>query len=302
MGVGKKDITFISEGVNCSGWLYVPEGDEPSKKPAIVMAHGFNAVKEMHLTNFAEKFAEAGFVVLVFDYRFIGESEGEPRQHVIPAEQHKDYRNAISWISTQDQVDGNRIGIWGGGYSGAHVLHLAAIDTRVKAVVAQTPVVDGRKSAQRLMRSDVFQGFVQNLRDYRLGRYMGIEPQYVPVVAPEGEVCALPIPDAFEWFTETGNTIAPNWENRVTLDSMEALLEYSPSSTIERISPTPLLMMVAENDLLAPADLAIEAFQKAHEPKKLVVLSGGHDSGYTEPGLSQFLPSQVEWFREHLME
>lgn len=302
MGIAKEDVTFASEGVNCSGWLYVPEEGEESKKPAIVMAHGFNAVKEMHLANFAEKFAEAGFIVLVFDYRFIGESEGEPRQHVIPAEQHKDYRNAISWISAHDQVDGNRIGIWGGGYSGAHVLHLAAIDTRVKAVVAQTPVVDGRKSAQRLMRSDVFQGFVRNLSDYRLGRYMGIEVQYVPVVAPEGEVCALPIPDAFEWFTETANTIAPNWENRVTLESMEALLEYSPSSTIERISPTPLLMMVAENDLLAPADLAIDAFHKAHEPKKLVVLSGGHYSGYTEPGLSQFLPPQVEWFRKHLLD
>ncbi|MGK7379187.1 alpha/beta hydrolase [Planococcus sp. 1R117A] len=300
MKVIKNDVTFVSEGLNCKGWLYVPEGGELSKKPAIVMAHGFNAVKEMHLKNFAEKFAEAGFAVLVFDYRFIGESEGEPRQHVIPAEQHKDYRNAISWISTHDQVDENRIGIWGAGYSGAHVLHLAAIDPRVKVVVAQAPVVNGWKSAQRLMRNDIFHGFVQNLSAYRLARYMGAEHQYVPVVAPEGEVSALPIPEAFDWFTETGNTIAPNWENRITLETMEALLEYSPSSTIERISPTPLLMLVAENDMLATADLTIEAFQKAHEPKKLVVLPGGHYSAYVDPGLSDFLPPQIEWFKEHL--
>jgi hypothetical protein len=61
-------------------------------------------------------------------------------------------------------------------------------------------------------------------------------------------------------------------------------------------------MMVAENDLLAPADLSIDAFHKAHEPKKLVVLSGGHYSGYTEPGLSRFLPPQVEWFKKHLLD
>ncbi|MCP2035531.1 fermentation-respiration switch protein FrsA (DUF1100 family) [Planomicrobium sp. HSC-17F08] len=301
MNVAKQDVTFTSEGLNCKGWLYLPEGEESGKKPAIVMAHGFNAVKEMHLKSFAEKFAGEGFVVLVFDYRFIGESEGEPRQHVIPAEHHKDYRNAISWISNHNQVDANRIGIWGTGYSGAHVLHLAAIDSRVKAVVAQAPVVNGLKSARRLMRNDVFQGFVQNLSAYRLARYMGAAHQYVPVVAPEGEVSALPIPDAFQWFTETGNTVAPNWENRVTLESMEALLEYSPDSTIERISPTPLLMLVAESDQLATADLSIEAFHKAHEPKKLMIFPGGHYSAYTEPGLSVFLPPQVEWFKEHLL-
>ena len=77
------------------------------------MAHGFSAVKEMYLSNFAEKFAEAGFVVLVFDYRFLGEGEGVPRQHVLPAEQHKDYRNAITWISQHPEVDEQRIGIWG---------------------------------------------------------------------------------------------------------------------------------------------------------------------------------------------
>lgn len=302
MNYSKEDLSFVSEGVDCKGWLYVPEGDGQSEKPAIVMAHGFGAVKEMQLKNFAEAFAEAGFVVMVFDYRFIGESEGEPRQHVIPLEQHKDYRNAISWISAHSQVDNNRIGLWGNSYSGGHVLQLAAIDPRVKAVVSQTPVVNGLKSAQRLMRSDIFQGFAQSLSDYRLTRYMGGDIQHVPIVAPEGQPSALPIPEAFEWFTETANTMAPTWENSVTLESVEALLEYRPSSTIEFISPTPLLMLVGEKDQLAPADLAIEAFQKAYEPKKLVILPGGHFSSYTEPGLSQFLAPQVEWFKKYLME
>ncbi len=114
----RQDVTFPSEGLNCAGWLYLPddlEGDE--KRPAIVMAHGFSAVNENYLANFAEKFEEAGFVVLVFDYRFFGDSEGEPRGHLIPAEQHKDYKNAITWISQRSEVDPDRIGIWGSSYS-----------------------------------------------------------------------------------------------------------------------------------------------------------------------------------------
>src|SRR5229473_8269692 len=81
----RHDVTFLSEGLNCAGWLYLPDdmkGDE--RRPAIVMAHGFSAVKEMYLDAFAERFVAAGFVTLVFDYRYQGASEGEPRDGSFP--------------------------------------------------------------------------------------------------------------------------------------------------------------------------------------------------------------------------
>lgn len=302
MSFNRENISFVSEGLNCKGWLYTPGHSDKQKKPAIVMAHGFSAVKEMHLPNFAERFAEEGFIVLVFDYRFTGESEGEPRQNIIPSEQHKDYKNAISWISSHPEVNSDRIGIWGSSYSGAHVLHLAATDPRVKAVVSQVPLVNGWKNAQRLMRPDVFDNFVKSLGEYRTARYNGAEIQHIPVIAPEGEPSALPTPDSYEWFKTTGETIAPNWKNEVTLETMEAFLEYDPAGLIELISPTPLLMIVAENDVLTPTDLAIEAYQKAMEPKELVILPGGHFGAYTEPGLSYSAPAAVNWFRKYLVE
>ncbi|WP_042462168.1 alpha/beta hydrolase [Neobacillus dielmonensis] len=298
----RSDVTFKSEGLNCKGWLYLPEGETGQKKPAIVMAHGFSAVKEMHLPNFAERFADAGFVVLVFDYRFTGEGEGEPRQHVIPEEQHKDYRNAITWISQHPEVDEERIGIWGSSYSGGHVLHLAAVDRRVKAVVAQVPLVHGFKNAQRLMRPDVLNNFIKDLNEYRRARYNGGEVQHVAVVAPEGQPSALPTPDSYEWFISTGGTIAPNWRNEVTLETMEAFLAYNPAGLIELISPTPLLMVVAENDELTPTDLAVEAFQRAREPKQLKIIPGGHFDAYTNPGLSHSAPAALNWFKKHLLE
>jgi len=299
----KRDVTFPSQGLNCAGWLYVPDDlEDDEQRPAIVMAHGFSAVKEMYLSNFAEKFEEAGFVVLVFDYRYFGDSEGEPRGRLIPVEQHEDYKNAITWVSQRPEVDPDRVGIWGSSYSGGHVLHLASFDKRIKAAVAQVPLVNGWGNAQRLMRPDVFDEFLGAVTQDRTARYTEGEGGSVPVVAPEGEPSALPTPESYEWFTHTGETIAPNWRNEVSLESMEAFLEYDPAGNIHLISPTPLLMVVAEKDTLTPTDMAIAAYERALEPKKLVIMEGGkHFDAYTEPGLSQAAPPAVEWFERYLM-
>jgi len=73
----RKDITFNSKGLKCGGWLYAPDDiDTNQKVPTIIMAHGFSAVKEQALPGYAERFAEAGFVTLLFDYRFFGSSDG----------------------------------------------------------------------------------------------------------------------------------------------------------------------------------------------------------------------------------
>ena len=300
----RREVTFASEGLNCAGWLYVPDDlQDGEKRPAIVMAHGFSAVKENYLSNFAEKFEEAGFVVLVFDYRYFGDSEGEPRGHLIPAEQHKDYKNAITWISQRTEVDPDRIGIWGSSYSGGHVLHLAAFDKRIKSAVAQVPLVNGWGNAQRLMRPDVFEEFLGLLAHDRAQRYAGEESAKIPVVAPEGEPSALPTPESYEWFTHAGETVAPNWRNEVSLESMEAFLEYDPAGSIHLVSPTPLLIVVAEKDTLTPRNMAITAYERALEPKKLVILEGSkHFDAHTEPGLSQAAPPAVEWFTHHLLE
>ncbi len=297
-----ENVTFSSEGKSCAGWLYVPDDLDGGRRPAVVMAHGFSAVKEMYLSNFAEKFVEAGFVVLVFDYRYFGDSEGEPRGRLIPSEQHEDYRNAISWVSQRPEVDPDRIGVWGSSYSGGHVLHLGAFDKRIKAAVAQVPLVDGWANAQRLMRPDAFAGFIDAVSQDRVERYTEGSGAGVPVVAPEGEPSALPTPESYEWFTETAGTIAPNWRNQVSLESMEAFLEYNPAANIHRVSPTPLLMIVAGNDTLTPTDLAVAAYERALEPKSLVIMEGGkHFDAYTEPGLSQSAPPAVAWFERHLM-
>ena len=208
----------------------------------------------------------------------------------------------LGGLSLRAEVDPDHIGIWGSSYSGGHVLHLASFDQRIKAAVAQVPLVNGWGNAQRLMRPDVFDEFLVALAHDRAQRYAGEESAKVPVVAPEGEPSTLPTPESYEWFTQLGEAAAPNWRNEVSLESMEAFLEYDPAGNIHLISPTPLLMVVAEKDTLTPTDMAIAAYERALEPKKLVILEGGkHFDAYTEPGLSQSAPPAVEWFERHLM-
>ena len=138
----RTDVEFDAAGTTLRGWLYVPDG-ATGPVPTIVMSHGFSAVKEMYLDSFAEVFHGAGLNVLVFDNRNFGASDGEPRLEIDPWAQIRDYRHAITYAGTVPEVDAARIGIWGSSYSGGHVLVVAAIDRRVKAVVSQVPLVSG---------------------------------------------------------------------------------------------------------------------------------------------------------------
>lgn len=298
--MARRDIEFDAEGVVLRGWFYGAEGAS-GRAPTVVMAHGFSAVKEMYLDSYAEVFAAAGINALVFDNRNFGASDGEPRQEIDPWAQVRDYRHAITYASTLDEVDPTRIGIWGSSYSGGHVLVVAAIDRRVKAVVSQVPLVSGSGNIRDLVRADFRAGYREMFDADRAARFAGDPPAMVPVVDEDPLApSALPTPDSWTWFTETAKLRAPSWRNEVTLRTVEMLGEYEPGSYLPRISPTPLLMIVAQGDHLAQAPLAIDAYETAREPKRLVILPGGHFDAYVDEGFALASTPARDWFVEHL--
>lgn len=296
----RKDIEFKTEdGVTLRGWHYLPD-NASGPVPTIVMAHGFSAVKEMYLDRFAEAFAAAGFAAIVFDNRNFGASDGEPRYEIDPWQQVRDYRDAITWAETLDETDATRIGIWGSSYSGGHVMVVGALDRRVKCVVAQVPLASGHRNARRLIRSDVLAGVQAMFDDDRRARMKGEKPAMIPVVAEDPAApSALPTPDSWTWFTETGKARAPSWHNEVTLRSVEMFTEYEPISYAKYVSPTPMMIVVALGDVLTVSDLALEAYEEALAPKRLVTLSGGHFNAYTGDFEASSGPA-VEWFKQHL--
>jgi len=296
----RRDIAFNAEGTTVRGWLYLPDGAR-GPVPCVVMAHGFSAVKEMYLDRYAEVFAAAGLAALVYDNRNFGASDGEPRQEIDPWVQVRDYRHAITFVRTLPEIDRERIGVWGSSYSGGHVIVVGAIDRRGKCGVSQVPLVSGYRNILRLVRADLLAGLRAQLDADREARFAGKPPTMIPVVSedPTGPA-ALPTPDSWRWFTETARTRAPAWRNEVTLRTVEMLMEYEPGTYIERVSPTPLLMIIAAGDHLAVADEAFAAYHRALEPKQLVILNGGHFEAYVED-FERASGAARDWFVQHLV-
>jgi dienelactone hydrolase len=296
----RRDIEFNAEGTILRGWLYLPERAK-SRVPAVVMAHGFSAVKEMYLDRFAEVFCDAGIAALVYDNRNFGASDGEPRQEIDPWQQVSDYRHAITWVGSRAEIDPSRIGIWGSSYSGGHVLTVGAIDRRVKCVVSQVPLASGSRNLKRLIRADLMAEVRKQFDADREARFKGAAPLMMPVVAEDPMApAALPTADSWKWFTETGRTRASAWRNEVTLRTVEMLGEYEPGDYIARISPTPLLMLIAAGDHLAIAEEAFIAFNHALEPKRILVLKGGHFDAYVDD-FERASSAARDWLVEHLL-
>jgi hypothetical protein len=298
-------VEFDADGTTLRGWLYRPRG-RAAAAPAVVMAHGYNCIKELYLDRYAAAVADAGHVVLAYDHRNFGESDGEPRQELDPWMQVRDYRNAITFVQTLDGVDPERIGIWGTSYAGGHVLVVAAVDRRVRCVVAQVPTISGWQSTLRRIAPQALLGQRDAWDADRLERYKGNPPKMVPMVVDPatGGAASHASADAWDFFTgksapEEDKWRFKKWRNEITLRSLEMYSDYEPGAFIERIAPTPLLMVLGDADVVCPIDLALAAFNRAGEPKRLELYPGGHFSAYTDQ-FDRAAKAATDWFTQHL--
>lgn len=295
----RRDVAFDADGTTLRGWLYVPDrGATPF--PVVVMAHGFSALKEMGLDDYAEVFCTAGLAVLVYDHRNLGASDGTPRNEIDPIAQLRDYGHAVTFAITQPELDARRIGLWGTSYSGGIVLIAAAIDRRVTCVVSQVPYLSGYENATRTTTPERLAEIERLLQDERLSLAAGRAPTMVPVCTDDP---ALP-QDApgrmsHRYFRHFADARGLDWPNLVTLRSLELRLQYEALPYLPRIAPTPLLMIVAETDRITPTDIALRAFAAAGEPKKLVTIPGDHYRPYVE-AFDQSSAAARDWFVEHL--
>ena len=276
----QKKVGFSGHGgTELAGIFYLPEGEGPF--PGLVMTHGFSAVKEMCLREFAEVFCEAGFAVLLYDHRNLGESAGEPRQEIDPWAQIRDYRYALSWMGERPEVDADRLGVWGSSFSGGAVLILAAVDRRVKAVVANVPLsaFPGVDYSDPLASFESIREVVLDEGDEGLASRAVAEPRPLRVVddGGEGPPAFLGQEESKRWFLRVGERPGSTWRNEVTVvNAFDCEPKFDPGFCMPYIAPTPLLMVVADGDNLTPASTAEEAFVRAGEPKTWVVVEGDH--------------------------
>jgi fermentation-respiration switch protein FrsA (DUF1100 family) len=303
----REDVEFLSEGTTVRGWLYRPDSDTAGDVPAVVLAGGWCYVRELVMPYYAEAFAEAGIAALVFDYRNLGVSDGEPRQHLDPTAQIRDYQNALSFLERTDGIDADRLGAWGISYSGGHVLIIAATDPRVKAIVSQIPVVDGYRNMRRIHGTMGWRRLWKSILEDRQLRYDDPSKRlYLPHATeePDNELSAWPFPETKTTFAQLQATEAPLYQNLSTMESVDLLLDYDVNYFVDRIYDTPSLMIVAEGDDLTLWDLEIESFNAipTHKKELVVLPHTSHMTLYSDRDkLAAAAEHATTWFVRHLL-
>ncbi len=289
----KIDIQFTSRGLLCRGWFY-NGGD--GKRPCVVMAHGFGGVKEMRLDAYAERFAAAGYHVLVFDYRHFGASDGEPRQILSIRRQHQDWRAAIAFARTLPGVDTERLILWGTSFSGGHVAALASRDGGFAAVISQVPHLDGIATALAAGLRHTLRLSLAAFRDV-IRMLFRQEPYYVNIVAAPGETGAMTAPGALEGVMKL---IPPGFDFGTTVAAriFLSIAFYSPGKRARKIA-CPWLVQAALRDLTTPVKPAVRAVKKAPRGE-FISYDLDHFDVYVPPHFERTVSDQLDFLKRNV--
>jgi len=287
----REDLRIPSHGDQLAAYLYRPDAEGPV--PCVVMAHGFSATRDDGLPAYAEAFQQAGFAVVLFDYRHFGASTGEPRQLLDISRQQDDYRAVIDWARHADGIDPDRIALWGSSFSGGHVIAVAAADPRIAAVVSQAPFTDSVAAIRAMPVRNAARAGVAAVRD-QLGALLGRPPRYLPAVGEPGTFAAMTAPEATPGFEAI---VGPEslWRNEVAARVVLQLSRYRPVRLASRLT-MPVLFCVCDADATTPPGPSLEAARRAPRGE-LHRYPYGHFAIYTDP---QVKVDQVEFLRRVL--
>jgi len=287
----------LSDGTVLQGDLYLPE-EHTRSAPTVVMSHGFSATRGMGLPWFGSAFADAGYVVYLYDHRGLGGSSGEPRGVVDPWIQTHDMWEVIDQIRGLPEVQPDRVAVWGSSFSGGEAIVLGALHPDIKAVIANAPfaglgdlLTNPSQAEQRFVAMRV--AFDNDSLD--LGRN---EIGPMPVVLDGGlDTAFLPQPESSEWFLTHGPS--NGWQNSVTM-AITTTPPFDPGACSPELNGTALLMVIATDDDVAPTNVALDTYERASGPKRKALIEGHHFSAYVEPGRNDAFDAMVDFLDEFL--
>lgn len=300
-GVTTREVTYYSDGVGCYARLFFPKGFSASgKTPGIVLGQGW-AGTHFSIEKYGARFAERGLVAMVIDYRGWGSSDSfiaqahptvttaDPsgarddkrftntktdvvlkRTRLIPMKQVEDYRNAISYLQGEPGVDPDRIGIWGSSFAGGNVIVVAALDSRVKAIVGQVPAISGKDSpiGPVPLRGKALEDAIKRAREGQGSEF------------------------------ETGFST----RRMVDTETNQMVAEFRPFQSLKAVGDRPVLLIPAEKDeLINNRTNAYAAMEVLTGPKKLIEVPGiTHFEMYINEAFEISSNAAANWFRTYL--
>jgi pimeloyl-ACP methyl ester carboxylesterase len=290
--VPRRAVAFFSGATRLAGDLVLPEGRDAGRRPGVLLCCGYTGTKDRSTVAMAEVLANAGFACLCFDYKGWGLSEGPPLR-LAPYSRLEDTLAAVGFLSLQPEVDPERIGLYGIAYGGSVGVAAAAIDGRVKALVAVQAIGDGARWLRGVRTPEEYRALVERADRDRAERLATGASRLVD----RTEVLKHD-PDSAR-IAEQRRTSGAAAE--IPLEFVDDTLAFAPEWVVERIAPRPTLFLASDGDQVVPAAETAALFARAGEPKQYVVLSGyGHYDVFQPPCLDRILAETEGWFARHL--
>ncbi|RQG94638.1 alpha/beta hydrolase [Natrarchaeobius chitinivorans] len=286
-----KELRFRSDDEECAASLYRPDGPTEVDIPCVVMGNGFSLTRRDGLPYFAERFAAAGIATLTFDFRHLGDSDGEPRQLIDYQRQRADLTAAIDFARSLEGIDADRIATWGFSFGGGHAVHVAANDDRVAAAVSMFPIIDGLAAAREY-------GLRTNARLIAAAARaaMGRRPLRMRVTGPPGSPAVLNQPEAEPGFAAVCAEDS-TWRNEFLAKPSQPLAEIRPVHDVPNVG-CPLLFCLGTKDTIAPVGPIERAADRAPrgELRRYPV---GHFDGFLD-AFEEVVGDQIEFLNRHL--
>ena len=242
----ERPVNFYSEGVKLAGDLFLPDDLRPGERRAgIVLCHGYTGVRNLYLPDIARILNGAGYVVLTFDYKGWGDSEGPPAR-LAPYSRVADVQAALSFLAAQKEADPERLGIYGTSYGGATVVFVAAIDPRVKCVVSVVGIGNGARWMRSVRHPDEYHDLLDRSAADRASRALTGRSEFV-----ERNEILLPDRQSAE-LAAAARRLVPGAISQIPLEYVDDTLGFNPEWVVDRIAPRPVLFVTSDNDRLVP--------------------------------------------------
>ena len=289
----KRPVEFYSEGFKLQGDVYTPDDLSPGEqRAAVLLCHGYTGVKDLYLPDNARVLNEAGYVVMTFDYKGWGQSEGVSPLRLVPHSRVSDVQAAMTFLGEQPEVNEDSIGIYGTSYGGATVVWTAAIDQRAKSVVS---VGHGARWMKSVRRMDEWFDLLERSKADRIKRVMTGKSEMLErgeILLPDRQSAALAA-------AQRANN--PNAVMTIPVEYIDDTLGFNPEWVVDKISPRPVLFITSDQDRLVPPEESEQLYAHAGEPKKLVMLKGvGHYEVYEGPAFSQVMHHTLYWYQKYM--
>ena len=307
--VNVEKVSFLNQyKMRVGGNLFLPKDMKAGEKyPAIIVGHPMGAVKEQSANLYATKLAERGFVTLSLDLSFWGESEGEPRNAVLPDVYSEDFSAAMDFLGTRPFINRERIGVIGICGSGSFAISAAKIDPRLKAV-ATISMYDmraaNRNGLKNALTLEQRKQIIAEAAEQRYVEFLDGEVKYTSGTVHELTENSSPIEREFyEYYRTPRGEVTPEGATPLTtthptLTSNVKFMNFYPFNDMESISPRPMLFVAGEN--AHSREFSEDAYKRAAEPKELYIVPGaGHVDLYDRTSLIPF-DKLDSFFKENL--